>query len=518
MWQLGPRGARPCAGRAVLKTGPVPPDARTGAGNPGSARTAASGETVKRYLPWLVATVLFMEQLDSTIVNTAVPSMAASLNVTPLSLKAVVTSYIVSLAVGIPVSGWLADRFGTRVVFGVAVAVFTASSVLCGLAVNVPMLVAARILQGLGAALMTPVGRLAVVRTFPKAELLAAMNFIIIPALIGPLLGPTVGGIIVHWWSWRVIFFVNMPVGLVALWLIRRHMPDYYGETSRPLDVVGLVLFVSGTALLSWLLEIFGEHRLNPAQVAVLMALAFALLAAYAVHASRVLYPLLKLTLFKVRTFRVSVAGGFVTRLGIGGLPFLLPLLYQLGLGLPPWQSGLLMMPAAAAAMGMKLIAPRVLKRYGYRRVLVVNTVMIAVTMSMFSLVQAGTPIGIIVAIGLAQGFFNSLQFSSINSMAYADVDNRDASMASTIASSMQQLSMSFGLAFGSLLAGWYLAGLPQTDQIAVTRALHYAFLTLAGLTLVSALSFWSLRPNDGESVSRAKQPAQPDLAREPAA
>ena len=247
------------------------------------------------------------------------------------------------------------------------------------------------------------------------------------------------------------------------------------------------------------------------------MALAFALLAAYAMHASRVAYPLLKLALFKVRTFRVSVAGGFVTRLGIGGLPFLLPLLYQLGLGLPPWQSGLLMMPAAAAAMGMKLIAPRVLKRYGYRRVLVVNTVMIAVTMSMFALVRAGTPIEFIVLIGLAQGFFNSLQFSSINSMAYADVDNRDASMASTIASSMQQLSMSFGLAFGSLLAGWYLAGLPQTDRIAVTHALHYAFLTLAGLTLLSSLSFWRLRPNDGESVSRAKQPAPPDLAREPA-
>ena len=181
---------------------------------------------VKRYLPWVVATALFMEQLDSTIVNTAVPSMAESLQVSPLSLKAVVASYILSLAVGIPVSGWMADRFGTRRVFGSAVALFTVASVLCGLSVNVPMLVATRVLQGLGAAMMMPVGRLAVIRTFPKSELLAAMNFVIIPALIGPLLGPTVGGLIVHWLSWRVIFLVNVPVGLAALWLIRRYMHD----------------------------------------------------------------------------------------------------------------------------------------------------------------------------------------------------------------------------------------------------------------------------------------------------
>src|SRR4249919_3499977 len=192
---------------------------------------------VKRYLPWVVATALFMEQLDSTIVNTAVPAMAVSLGVAPLSLKAVVTSYILSLAVGIPVSGWFADKYGTRRVFAFAVALFTLASVLCGLSVNVPMLVASRILQGFGAAMMTPVGRLAIIRTFPKSELLVAMNFVIIPALIGPLLGPTVGGLIVHWLSWREIFFVNLPAGVVALWLIRRYMPDYYGYASRPLDV-----------------------------------------------------------------------------------------------------------------------------------------------------------------------------------------------------------------------------------------------------------------------------------------
>lgn len=313
--------------------------------NPGSP-------TVKRYLPWVVAAALFMEQLDSTIVNTAIPAMAASLHATPLSLKAVVASYILSLAVCIPVSGWMADRYGTRRVFGIAVVIFTLASILCGLAVNVPMLVAARILQGMGAAMMMPVGRLAIIRTFPKSELLRAMNFVIIPALIGPLLGPTVGGLIVHWLSWREIFFVNVPVGLAALFLIHRHMPDYRGDASRPLDFIGLALFCSGAALLSWLLEIFGEYDIGVTPAAILLLISLGLLAAYAWHANHTAYPLLRLTLFRVRTFRVAVVGGFITRLGVGGLPFLLPLLYQLGLGLPAWQSGLLMMPAAAGAMG----------------------------------------------------------------------------------------------------------------------------------------------------------------------
>ena len=459
--------------------------------------------TVKRYLPWVVATALFMEQLDSTIINTAVPAMAASFNVAPLSLKAVVASYILSLAVCIPISGWMADRFGTRLVFGSAVIVFTLSSLLCGLSLNVPMLVAARILQGIGAAMMMPVGRLTIIRTFPKAELLNAMNFVIIPALIGPLLGPTIGGLIVHWVTWRVIFFINIPVGVIALLLIHLHMPDYHGNERRPLDMVGLILFGSGTALLSWLLEIFGEHNIGLVPGIALLLVSFALLSAYGLHSQRTNFPLLRLSLFGIRTFRVSVVGGFITRLGLGGLPFLLPLLYQLGLGLPAWQSGLLMMPAAAAAMGMKLISVRLLRRFGYRNVLIVNTLLIGVTISCFSFVNSSTPFVLIVLLGLSQGFFNSLQFSSMNSMAYADINEAESSMASTLTSSFQQLSMSFGLAFGSLVAAWFLGDLPQTDKVAVTHALHFAFLTLGALTLISSLSFWELRPSDGESVSK---------------
>jgi EmrB/QacA subfamily drug resistance transporter len=470
----------------------------------------------KSYLPWLVATALFMEQLDATIVNTAIPSIAASLQVTPLSLKSVVTSYILSLAVGIPVSGWMADRFGTRRVFGIAIAIFTIASVLCGLAVNAQMMVMARLLQGLGGAMMMPVGRLAIIRTFPKSELLRAMNFVILPALIGPLLGPTVGGLIVHWTSWRAIFFVNVPVGLLALFLVKRYMPDYKGAEPRPLDVIGLILFSSGTALLSWLLEIFGEHTLDTVTVLLMLGLSVALLAAYAWHASERKHPLLRLTLLKIRTFRISVLGGFITRLGVGGLPFLLPLLYQLGLKLPAWQSGLLMMPTAAAAMGMKLIAPRVLARFGYRQVLVVNTVCIGLTIALFALVGPNTPWYGIAGIGLLQGFFNSLQFSSMNTLAYADVEQKDSSMASTISSSVQQLSMSFGLASGSLVTAWFLGRVPQTDQVMVTSALHHAFLTLAVTTMLSSIVFWRLRRNDGESISRGKQRLQEASAQDP--
>jgi EmrB/QacA subfamily drug resistance transporter len=460
-------------------------------------------------LPWVVAVALFMEQLDATILNTAIPSIAASLQVTPLSLKSVVSSYILSLAVGIPVSGWMADRFGTKRVFATAIAIFTIASVLCGLAVNTPMMIGARLMQGIGGAMMMPVGRLAIIRTFPKAELLGAMNFVIIPALIGPLLGPTVGGLIVHVVSWRVIFFINVPVGLAALYLVYRYMPDYRADTPRPLDVWGLLLFSSGTAILSWLLEIFGEHRLPLAVEAMLLALSISLLLGYVLHASKTKFPLLRLALFKIRTFRISVLGGFLTRFGIGGLPFLLPLLYQVGMGLPAWKSGLLMMPAALAAMGMKMFSQKLLKRFGYRQILTVNTVCVGATIGLFSLVGPGTPLVFIVIIGLMQGFFNSMQFSSMNSLAYADVEESDSSMASTISSSFQQLSMSFGLAVGSLVAGWYLGKVPQTNQLMVTDALHHAFLTLSAITVVSSLTFWRLRREDGESISRGIQNQQ---------
>jgi len=272
--------------------------------------------------------------------------------------------------------------------------------------------------------------------------------------------------------------------------------------------VVGLILFSSGTAILSWLLEIFGEHSLDPTTVVLMFVLSISLIGAYVWHASDAEFPLLRLALFRVRTFRIAVAGGFITRLGVGGLPFLLPLLYQLGLGMPAWQSGLLMMPAAAAAMCMKLVAPKILARFGYRQVLVVNTIFIGLTIGLFSLVDAGTPLIAIVGIGLMQGFCNSMQFSSMNTLAYADIEPRDSSQASTLSSSFQQLSMSFGLATGSIVTAWFLGRVSQTNQVLVTTAIHHAFLTLAIVTVISAVLFARLRREDGESISKGKAAA----------
>jgi MFS family permease len=265
-------------------------------------------------------------------------------------------------------------------------------------------------------------------------------------------------------------------------------------------------------AILSWLLEIFGEHDISALEGGALLLLSLCLLAAYVWHARQAAYPLLRLSLFRIRTFRVSVGGGLVTRLGIGGMPFLLPLLYQLGLGLPAWESGLLTMPTAAAAMGMKFLSSRLLRRYGFRSVLIVNTILVGTTICLFSLVTPDTPLAVIVLFSLAQGFFNSLQFSSVNSMGYADIAQGDSSMATSIASTLQQLSLSFGLASASLVAAWYLGNVPQTDALAVTNALHRTFLTVGGLTMLSSLAFWTLRPGDGDNVSRGKS-AEPGLS-----
>src|ERR1035438_1550306 len=314
-----------------------------------SLSSPALSDAAKRIVPWLVAVAFFMESLDTTILNTAVPAISSALGVAPLSMKAVLASYTLSLAVFIPISGWMADRFGTRRVFASAIGLFTLGSFLCGISGNIHLLIACRILQGCGGAMMVPVGRLTLVRTFAKSDLLRTMSFVSIPALVAPMLGPIAGGLIVGYLHWRFIFFLNIPIGLAGLILVYLHLPDYR-EESHPLDVVGLFLFGSGIALLSYVLEIFGEHTLSPPVISGLLVLSVVLLAGYGIHARSLPFPLLQLRLFSIRTFRAAVSGSFFTRLGIGGVPFLLPLLYQVGLGFTPIQSGLLVMPQAIAS------------------------------------------------------------------------------------------------------------------------------------------------------------------------
>jgi EmrB/QacA subfamily drug resistance transporter len=461
--------------------------------------------TGKRLLPWLVAVGFFMESLDTTILNTAVPAIANALNVPPLSMKAVLASYTLSLAVFIPISGWMANRFGTRRVFASAIGIFTLGSFLCGLSNNIHLLVAWRILQGCGGAMMLPVGRITMLRSFAKSELINAMSFVAIPGLVGPMLGPVIGGAIIGYFHWSVIFFVNIPIGLVGLYMVYRYLPNYREARNYPLDIIGLVLFGSGISLLSYVLEVFGETTLSGREMLGLLAISAALLAAYGLHTKRTAHPLLRLKLLVIRTFRVAVSGNLFTRLGIGGIPFLLPLLYQVGLGFSPIQSGLLIMPQAFAAMSLKLTMPLILKKFGYRTVLVANTLMLGVMIVLFATINPETPVWLIVVMAFIYGFLTSLQYTSMNTLAYADVGEHEASGASTIASTVQQLAVSFGIATASLAAALFIPDRLQATAPQMIHGVHLALLCLAVLTIASTIVFVRLKPQDGAAVSRHK-------------
>jgi EmrB/QacA subfamily drug resistance transporter len=470
------------------------------------ARSSSTlSETAKRLLPWLVAVGFFMESLDTTILNTAVPAIAQALKVPPLSMKAVLASYTLSLAVFIPISGWMANRFGTRRVFASAIGIFTLGSFLCGISNNIHLLVACRVLQGCGGAMMLPVGRLTMVRAFAKSELISAMSFVAIPGLIGPMLGPLLGGLIIGYFHWSVIFFVNIPIGLCGLYMVYRHLPNYREQRNYPLDIIGLVLFGSGISLLSYVLEIFGETTLSGREILGLLTISAALLGTYGLHSVRTAHPLLRLGLVRIRSFRVAVTGNLFTRLGIGGIPFLLPLLYQVGLGFSPIQSGLLIMPQALAAMTLKLTMPLILQRFGYRRVLIANTIALGLMIFLFSTIDTGTPVWMIVLLAFTYGFLTSLQYTSMNTLAYADVNAREASGASTIASTVQQMAVSFGVAAASLAAALFIPDHLHATASEMIHGIHLALWGLGGLTIISTLVFNELKSGDGDAVSRHK-------------
>jgi EmrB/QacA subfamily drug resistance transporter len=468
-----------------------------------SSAQIGGADPVKRIVPWLVAVAFFMESLDTTILNTAVPTVAAALKIAPLSMKSVLSSYTLAVAVFIPVSGWVADRFGTRRVFSAAIGTFTLGSLLCGLSQSIHMLVFCRILQGAGGAMMVPVGRLTMVRTFPRSELVRAMAYVAIPSLIGPMLGPLAGGMIVKWLHWRLIFLLNLPFGVAGLYLVYRNLPDYRAELSDRLDVVGLILFGAGVGLLSYLLEVFGEHFLSGAAIAAVLVLSLALLFAYGRHAVTTPHPLLRLGLLRIRTLRTAILGSFITRMGVGGMPFLLPLLLQVGLGYSPVQSGLLILPQSVASMSLRMTMPHLLRRFGYRRVLLSNTLCIGAIIASFALIEPGTSPAVIVALEFCFGFFSSFQYTSMNTLVYSDVSANDTSMASTIASTSQQLSMSFGVATASLAAAFFIPDRFRAGPAEIIHGIHRACVALGVLTILSTLLFRALKETDGQSVSQ---------------
>ncbi len=451
-------------------------------------------------VPMIVACALFMQNLDSTVIATALPSIARSLNEDPLRLNLAITSYLLSLAVFIPLSGWMADRFGARPVFCWAIAVFTLGSAGCGMAHSLPQLIAARVLQGMGGAMMVPVGRLVLLRTVPKADLVRALAFLSMPALIGPVIGPPLGGFIVTYSSWRWIFYINLPVGVLGIVLGRLFIPDVSEAEAGPLDFRGFVLAGAGLAGLTFGLEAVGRGAL-PIMVVGGLIVGGALCAAlYVLHARNASYPIIDLGLMRIPTFAASIFGGSLFRFGIGALPFLLPMMLQIGFGMNALGSGLLTFASAAGAMTMRVTATPLIRRLGFRRVLIGNSIISGVFMLGYALFRPDTPHVLIFVALLAGGFFRSMQFTCVNTLAYADVQPPLMSRATSLASMAQQLSVSVGVGTAAMLL--HLTLLLRGGQTLQAADFPYTFVAVGLLSLTSVLFFVRLAPDAGAEVS----------------
>ncbi|WHZ18379.1 MAG: putative MFS-type transporter [Rhodanobacteraceae bacterium] len=443
-----------------------------------------------RGLIWLVAAAFFMQTLDSTIVNTAVPSIAHALSVPPVDLKTALTSYVLTLAICIPASAWLSDRFGTRRVFAASIWIFTLGSLACGVSQNLAQLVAARVLQGIGGALLMPIGRYVLVRAFGPKDFVAAMSTAGIPGLLGPVLGPLLGGLLSQYASWRWIFLVNVPVGLVGLWLNRTHMPDFRGER-RPFDWIGFALFAVASGLLLIAAETAGDGDYRNAAIAGAIGVLGAFV--YWHYGRRARHPVADLSLFKVRSFSIAVGGGMCMRLGTAGLSFILMLFLQIGCGWSPTMAGLMIVPQAVAMVLMKFLIDRILKRYGYRHTLFVNTALATLLLACFALFDATTPWWAIVLLMFAYGFVMSLQYTAMNTLAFVDLAPDRAAQASSLTSAAQYLVISFGIALSSWLLAIFLQG-RHHDPAAYVRGFRIAVLVMAAVSLVAVYVFTRLR------------------------
>jgi EmrB/QacA subfamily drug resistance transporter len=451
-------------------------------------------------VPLVVACAMFMQNLDSTVIATALPTIARSLGESPLRLNVAITCYLLSLAVFIPISGWTADRFGARRVFSLAIVVFTLGSIACGISNSLATLVAARILQGIGGALMVPVGRLVLLRTVAKADLVRAMSYVSVPALIGPVMGPPLGGFIVTFASWRWIFFINIPIGILGIILVNLLIGDLKETGRRPFDLAGFALTGIGLASLAFGFENVGRGALPNFLVIALLAIGAVCLTFYVRHAYRVSHPIIDLALLKIPTYAMASIGGFLFRMGLGALPFLLPLMLQVGFGLSALNSGMLTFASAAGAMLMKTSAVRVLRSLGFRVVLVGDAVISAAFLFGYSLFRPSTPHLVIFLALLAGGFFRSLQMTSINTLSYADVPPAMLSRATSLTSMAQQLSQTAGVATAALLLHTVM-----TVRGGVTLAAADFYPVFVGVAMISLLSlpfFLRMSPDAGAEVS----------------
>jgi EmrB/QacA subfamily drug resistance transporter len=451
-------------------------------------------------VPFVVACALFMQNLDSTVIATALPAIAHALGVSPLRLNLAITCYLLSLAVFIPISGWVADRFGARRVFIGAIVVFTLGSVACGAAHSLAQLVAARILQGIGGALMVPVGRLVLVRTVEKSELVRAMSFVAMPAMIGPVMGPPLGGLIVTYASWRWIFLINIPIGMLGIVLVNLLVGDLKETGRRPFDFAGFALTGIGLACLAFGFENIARGALPNLAVAGLLAVGAVSITLYVGHARRVEHPIVDLALLRIPTYLAASAGGFLFRMGIGALPFLLPLMLQIGFGLSAMQSGLLTFASAAGAMLMKTTAARILRRFGFRLVLVADAVISAGFLFGYSLFRPTTPHLVIFLALLTGGFFRSLQITAINTLGYADVPPAMLSRATSLSGMAQQLSQTAGIAAAALLL--HVVLLVRGGDALAAADFYPAFAGIAVISLLSVPFFLRMPPDAGAELS----------------
>ena len=453
-----------------------------------------------RIVPLIVATALFMENMDSTVIATSLPAIARALGTNPLALKLAVTSYLLSLAICIPASGWTADRLGARNVFRAAIAVFVLGSIGCAASRSLEEFVFARIVQGMGGAMMTPVGRLIMVRSIDKKLLVNAMSLVTMPALIGPICGPPLGGFITTYFSWHWIFLINVPIGLAGIALASRFIANVRVEHHDPFDLVGFVLSGLAIAGLAFGLSAMGLEFLPTSVVATLLCVGTVAAVTYVIHAKHTPAPILDLSLLKLPTFRASIFGGFLFRLGIGALPFLLPLLLQIGFNLTPFQSGLITFTTALGSMFMKAAVARVLNRFGYRNVLLYNALISSVFLAACATFVPGMPFSVMIAILLSGGFFRSLQFTSINTIAYAEIEPPKMSRATAMVAVAQQLALSTGVAVGALVVEITLR-LKGSGAMGASD-FPPAFLAVSLLSASAALIFFRLAPDAGSELS----------------
>jgi EmrB/QacA subfamily drug resistance transporter len=460
-----------------------------------------------RLVPLIVAVALFMENMDSTVIATSLPAIARDIGTNPLALKLAVTSYLLSLAVFIPMSGWTADRFGARKVFATAIAVFVLGSIGCALSGSLTDFVIARIVQGVGGAMMTPVGRLVLLRTVDKRALVDAMALVAMPAMIGPITGPPLGGFITTYASWHWIFIINVPIGLLGIALVLRYIEDVRIAMRDPFDLGGMVLAAISVAGLAFGCSVLGVGVVPWPLATVLIAIGAVTFIFYLRHARKVPAPVLDFSLLALPTFSASLIGGFFFRMGIGALPFLLPLLLQVGFHYTPFQSGLTTFSSTVGAFTMKTVASRILKRFGFRPVLIVNAVISAAFLAACAWFSAATPFALMFVVLLVGGFFRSLQFTSTNVLAYAQVDERRMSRATALTAVGQQLSLSAGVALGGAtveLTVWHKA-----SETITAADFPPAFLLIAVISAVSALIFARLPPDAGAELAHRTAPGE---------